>query len=160
MKDIEKKKEKIEKKIVQNREDEKKYRETDDEKRKINQKNLSIFWDEEFKSNKLFIKNLENIKARFKKLYPDREFSYEIIIGDIEKLYKVLFRLESDSMNIELCSMVTAMEPLIQLYSDFDLPNTRQHLRNYKFDEIQVAKKDFLEEILKLFELFYTGTIS
>ena len=160
MKDIEKKLDKIEKKIVQNREDEKKYRETDDEKRKINQKNLSIFWDEEFKSNKLFIKNLENIKARFKKLYPDREFSYEIIIGDIENLYKVLFRLESDSMNIELCSMVTAMEPLIQLYSDFDLPNTRQHLRNYKFDEIQVAKKDFLEEILKLFELFYTGTIS
>ena len=90
--------------------------------KKLVQNFLSLFWDEQFKKNKEFIKNLENIKTRFKKLNPDSEYIYEISKGDEhEIMFTVKFRFNSINLEVELCTICIAGDtnPKIQFKSHY-----------------------------------------
>ena len=168
MTDIDKKLNEIEKKILENREYEKKQDQKYKEEQKISLKNLSLFWDEQFKKNKEFIKNLEKIKKRFKKLNPDSEYIYEISKGDEhEIMFTVKFRFNSINLEVELCTICIAGDtnPKIQFYFNedplYENPSTytdsRKHLKNFKFNEIDKAKNQFFDKILEIFQLHNKG---
>ena len=168
MTDIDTKLNEIEKKIIKNREYEKKRDQKYEEEKKISLKNLSLFWDEQFKKNKEFINNFEKIKKRFYKINPDSEYIYEILKGDLnEIMFTVRFRFNSINIEVELCTILLASDrdPKIQFYLNEDPlyknPSTyfdsRKHLKNFKFNEIDKAKNQFFDKILEIFKLHNKG---
>ena len=168
MTDIDKKLNEIEKKILENREYEKKIDQKYKEEQKISLKNLSLFWDEQFKKNKEFIKNLENIKTRFKKLNPDSEYIYKISKGDeFVSMFTVKFGFNSINIEVELCTILITSDPdpKIQFYLNEDplyrnpttYQDSRKHLKNFKFNEIDKAKNQFFDKILEIFQLHNKG---
>ena len=161
MDEIDKKLDKIEKKINKNREYEKKIDDKFNHQKKIATEELIKFWNQEFNENKEFKDNIEKIIKKFKKINPENEYNYEIRNADdgTFPIFWVIFKFSTYRKEIKFSSIPIYGQTNISFSVDYNTESDgysfeqeEKHLKNFKLSEIKNAKEEFFKKILEIFE--------
>ena len=102
-------------------------------------------WNSEVLNNKTFISNLNTIKERFQKINPtNNKYSWMFYAADVSSKERVkdqvAFYLNYDKVYLQLS--------LSGLYS-----RVESFGKEYKIEELKLAKEEFLDTILEVFKI-------
>lgn len=102
-------------------------------------------WNSEVLNNKTFINNLNTIKERFQKINPkNNKYSWMFYAADVSSKERVkdqvAFYLNYDKVYLQLS--------LSGLYS-----RVESFGKEYKIEELNLAKEEFLDTILEVFKI-------
>ena len=101
-------------------------------------------WNSEVLNNKTFINNLNTIKERFQKINPkNNKYSWMFYAADVSSKERVKDQV-AFYLNYEKVYLQLSLSGLYSRVESFG--------KEYKIEELNLAKEDFLDTILEIFK--------
>ena len=101
-------------------------------------------WNSEVLNNKIFINNLNTIKERFQKINPkNNKYSWMFYAADVSSKERVKDQV-AFYLNYEKVYLQLSLSGLYSRVESFG--------KEYKIEELNLAKEDFLDTILEVFK--------
>ena len=102
-------------------------------------------WNSEVLNNKIFINNLNTIKERFQKINPkNNKYSWMFYAADISSKERVKDQV-AFYLNYEKVYLQLSLSGLYSRVESFG--------KEYKIEELNLAKEEFLDTILEVFKI-------